>query len=42
MKVTGASNGRGQWQRPVLQKLDAADAQATTKGSLNDGASNKS
>ena len=42
MKVTEASNGRRQWERPVLLKLDAADARKTTKGVLNDGAAKKS
>ena len=42
MKVTEASNGRQQWERPVLHNLDAADAQMTTKGALNDGSANKS
>lgn len=42
MNVTQSSNGRQSWERPVLHRLDAADAQMTTAGALNDGAANKS
>ena len=37
-----SSKGRQTWERPVLLTVDAADAQMTTKGALNDGADNKS
>ncbi len=36
------SKARQPWERPVLQRLDAADAQMTTVAALNDGAANKS
>lgn len=41
MNVKG-SKSRQAWERPVLHRLDAADAQMTTAGLLNDGAANKS
>ena len=42
MNVIQGSKGRQSWERPVLHRLDAADAQMTTVGLLNDGAANKS
>lgn len=33
---------RKAWERPTLYRLDAADAQKTTAGKLNDGMNNKS
>ena len=36
------SKARQPWERPVLQRLDAADARQTTSSTLNDGMNNKS
>lgn len=33
---------RKTWERPTLYRLDAADAQHTTMGALNDGMTSKS
>jgi hypothetical protein len=43
MKIEASNVGARQaWERPTLYRLDAADAQMTTVGALNDGAANKS
>lgn len=42
MNDSSSKRVRQAWERPALYKLDAADAQKTTSGKLNDSVANKS
>lgn len=42
MNDSKKAGGRQAWERPTLYRLDAADAQKTTAGKLNDTKVNKS
>jgi len=42
MNDSSSKRVRQAWERPALYKLDAADAQKTTAGKLNDSVANKS